>query len=141
MKRREFITLLGVAAAWPLAARAQQGDRVRRVGVLIGREENDPVMKPRLSAFTQALAGLGWIDGRNVRMHLRWAGGDANRIRALAHELVGLQPDIMLATSTGVTAALQRETNGLRDWGRCRNQGDRRAAWPADLKQHRLRPL
>src|SRR5215467_4374738 len=99
--RREFITLLGgAAAAWPLAARAQQGDRVRRIGVLFPGDENDPVRNPYLSAFTQALAGLGWTDGRNVRMDLRWAGGDINRIRALAQELVGLQPDIILTNST-----------------------------------------
>ena len=73
MRRREFITLLGGAAAWPLAARAQQGDRVRRIGVLMGGDENDPVRKTRLSALTQALADLGWTDGRNVRMDLRGA--------------------------------------------------------------------
>ena len=97
MRRRTFIAGLGSAVAWPLAARAQQGDRVRRIGVLVPFDENEPVMKPRLSAFTQALADLGWIDGRNVRMDLRWAGGDSNRMRALARELVGLQPDIILA--------------------------------------------
>jgi putative ABC transport system substrate-binding protein len=79
MKRRAFITLLGGAAAsWPFAARAQQDGRVRRVGVLMSGDENDPEQKRRLSAFTQALAGLGWTDGRNARMDLRWAGGDAN---------------------------------------------------------------
>ena len=72
MKRREFITLLGGAAAWPLAARAQQGGRVRRIGVLTPYDENDPEGKLRYSVFTQALAGLGWTDGRNVRMDLRW---------------------------------------------------------------------
>jgi putative ABC transport system substrate-binding protein len=82
MNRRESITLLGGAAAWPLAARAQQGDRVRRVGVLMPADETDPVRKIRLSAFTQALADLGWTNGRNVRMDLRWYGGDINRIRA-----------------------------------------------------------
>jgi putative ABC transport system substrate-binding protein len=76
IRRREFIAAFGDAAAWPLAARAQQGDRVRRIGVLMAGDENDPVYKPRLSAFTQALAGLGWTDGRNVRMDLRWHGGD-----------------------------------------------------------------
>ena len=86
IRRREFITLLGGAAAWPLAADAQQGDRVRRIGVLIPFDENDPLMKSQLSAFTQALAGLRWTDGRNVRMDLRWAGGDINRMRALAQE-------------------------------------------------------
>jgi putative ABC transport system substrate-binding protein len=106
--RRKFIAALGgAAAAWPLLARAQQGDRLRRIGVLVGADENDPVWKPRLSAFTQALAGLGWTDGRNVRMDLRWASGDANRTRALAQELVGLQPDIILANSTPVTATLR----------------------------------
>src|SRR6516165_4491253 len=94
MRRRDFIAGLGGAAAWPLALRAQQGERVRRVGVLMGLDENDPEVKLRQSAFTQALADLGWTDGRNIRMDLRWAGGDANRMRALAQELVGLQPDI-----------------------------------------------
>ena len=87
--RPNFITLLGGAAAWPLAARAQQGGRVRRIGVLMPLEENDPLAKARMSAFKQALAGLGWTDGRNVRMDVRWSGGDTNRIRALAQELVG----------------------------------------------------
>jgi putative ABC transport system substrate-binding protein len=76
IRRREFITLLGGAAAWPLAARAQQGDRVRRIGVLMGLDENDPMQKTRFSAFTQALADLGWTDGRNVRVDVRWGGGD-----------------------------------------------------------------
>src|SRR5215472_7842897 len=110
MRRRELITLLGGAAAWPITARAQQGDRVRRIGVLTGGDENDPETKLRLSAFIQALADLGWTDGRNVRMDLRWGGGDINRIRALAQELVGLQPDIILTVGATATAALQRET-------------------------------
>jgi putative ABC transport system substrate-binding protein len=100
IRRRDFITLLGGAAAWPLAARAQQGGRVRRIGVLLVAEENDPVVKPRISAFTQAFADLGWTDGRNVRMDLRWAGDDTNRIRALAQELVGSQPDIIATNGT-----------------------------------------
>ena len=99
IERREFITLLSSAVAWPLAARAQQGERMRRIGVLIAQDENDPVAKARISAFTQGLAGLGWTDGRNVRMDLRWwGGGDANRIRALAQELVGLHPDIIVTS-------------------------------------------
>jgi len=113
IRRREFITLLGSAAAWPLVARAQQSDRVRRIGVFMGGDENDPDQKRRLSAVTQALADLGWADGRNVRMDLRWSGGDPNRIRALARELVGLQPDIILANSAAVTVALQRETRTI----------------------------
>jgi putative ABC transport system substrate-binding protein len=113
LRRREFMAGLGGAAAWPLAARAQQGDRVRRIGVLIGSDENDPRWKPRLPAFTQALAGLGWTDGRNLRMDLRWGGDDINRIRALAQELVGLQPDIILTSATPSTVALQRETRTI----------------------------
>jgi putative ABC transport system substrate-binding protein len=104
---------LGGAAAWPLAARAQQGDRVRRIGALMGFDENDPLAKTNISAFTQALAGLGWSDGRNLRMDSRWGGADINRIRALAQELVGLRPDIILAGTTPTTVALQRETRTI----------------------------
>src|SRR6516225_1442573 len=103
ISRREFIVGFGSAAAWPVAARAQQGDRVQRIGVLITGNESDPVYQARLPAFTQALAGLGWTEGRNVRTDLRWGRGDINRIRALAQELVGLQPDVILATSTAAT--------------------------------------
>jgi putative ABC transport system substrate-binding protein len=86
---------------------------VRRIGVLVSGDEDDPEVKRRHSAFTQALADLGWTDGRNVRLDLHWAGDDINRIRALAQELVGLQPDIILAGSTPVTGALQRETRTI----------------------------
>jgi putative tryptophan/tyrosine transport system substrate-binding protein len=113
MKRREFITGLGSAVAWPVVARAQQPERMRRIGVLTGGDENDPFVKLQLSTLTQALEDLGWTDGRNVRMDFRWAGGDINRIRALAQELVGLQPNIIVASSTAVTAALQRETRTI----------------------------
>jgi ABC-type uncharacterized transport system substrate-binding protein len=113
MRRREFVTLIGgAAAAWPLAARAQQGDRVRRIGVLAG-DENDPEAKRRHSALTQALADLGWTDGRNVRMDLRWGGGDTNRMRALAQELVGLQPDVIVTGGSAATVAVQRETRTI----------------------------
>ncbi len=81
MRRREFIAGLAGAAAWPLAARAQQGDRVRRIGVLMGGDENDPWWNSGLTAFTQALADLGWIGGRNVRVDVRWGVGDTNRMR------------------------------------------------------------
>jgi len=112
MRRREFIVGLGSAAAWSLAARAQQGDRVRRVGVLMAGDENDGEAKTFVSAFTQALADLGWTDGRNVRMDLRWRGSDP-RPQALAKELVGLQPDIILANGILATVALQRETRTI----------------------------
>src|SRR6516165_9127383 len=111
MRRREFIAGLGTAAAWPRAVLAQQGDRMRRIGVLLTSfDENDPVLKTFVSAFIQALAGLGWTDGRNLRMDLRWGRADTNQISALAHELVGLQPDIIVTNGTAPTVALQRET-------------------------------
>jgi putative ABC transport system substrate-binding protein len=113
MRRREFIAGLGAVVAWPLAARAQQGDRTRRIGVLMSLDENDPGATILVSAFIQSLAGLGWTDGRNVRMDVRWPGPDINRIRALAQELVGLRPDIILASSTPGTVALQRETSTI----------------------------
>jgi len=112
MNRRDFITLLGGAAAWPLAARAPQGNRMRRIGVLMPTDENDSEGRRRVSAFTQALAGLGWTGGR-VRMDLRWAGGEIDRIRALAQEMVGLRPDIILANATAVIAVVQRETRTI----------------------------
>jgi putative ABC transport system substrate-binding protein len=113
IQRRKFITLLDGVAAWPFAARAQQGDRVRRIGYLALGDENDPAAKLRLSAFTQALAGLGWTVGRNVRMDFRAAGGDLNRLPALARELVDLQPDIILTGAIPATVVLQRETRTI----------------------------
>jgi putative ABC transport system substrate-binding protein len=113
INRRETITLLSGAAAWPFAARAQQGNRVRRIGVLMVGNENDPFYKSVISAFTQALANLGWTEGRNVQIDFRWLGGDINRIRALSQELVGLQPDIILTGGTPATTALQRETRTI----------------------------
>jgi putative ABC transport system substrate-binding protein len=115
LRRREFIAALGgAAAAWPLAARAQQGNRVRRIGVLMWGNESDPVVKSFVSAFIRALADLGWIESGNLRTDLRWHDDDINRIRALAQELVGLKPDFILATSTAATVALQRETERSR---------------------------
>ena len=90
MKRRTFIAGLAGAAAWPVVARAQQGDRIRRVGVLMGLDENDLEARAFLSAFTQGLAELGWTSGRSVRMDVRWAAGNLDRIRAFAKELVDL---------------------------------------------------
>jgi putative ABC transport system substrate-binding protein len=113
MKRREFIAGLGGAVVWPLAAQAQPTERMRRIGVLMPSDGNDPVAKTYVSAFTQALAHLGWTDGRNVRMDLRWGGGDISQIRALAQELIGLQPDIILTGGYAATAAVQRETRTI----------------------------
>src|SRR5262245_50147129 len=111
IRRREFITLLGGGVvAWPLAAQAQQLDRMRRVGVLMGFDENDPEAKGWLSGFVRGLEQLGWTDGRNMRMDVRWAAGDLVRMRALAKELVDLQSEVILAQTTPVTSALHRET-------------------------------
>jgi putative ABC transport system substrate-binding protein len=113
MRRRTFIAGVGSAAVWPAVALAQQAERVRRIGMLMPGDENDPEGKHRYSAFRQALADLGWTDGRNVRMDLRWGRGDTNRMRALAAELVGLQPDIILTNTTTAIVALQRETRTI----------------------------
>jgi putative tryptophan/tyrosine transport system substrate-binding protein len=111
MRRREFITLLGGAtAAWPLAARAQQPDRVRRVAVLMGYSEADLEAKELLWEFKKGLSELGWIEGRNLLTIVRWAPGRTDLMRTFAKELVGLQPDVILADSTPVTAAVKRET-------------------------------
>src|SRR5262249_8892423 len=100
MKRREFITLLGgAAAAWPLAARAQQPEKIRRIGVLTPFAADDPEGQARLTAFMQGLQQLGWTDGRNLRIDIRWGAGDAERIRRNAAELVALAPDVILAAA------------------------------------------
>jgi putative ABC transport system substrate-binding protein len=109
MNRRAFIAGLGGAAAWPMLTRAQQG-RVRRVGVLVGWEENNPAAKHLLSTLTQRLQELGWTEGSNIRLDVRWAAGNVDRMRVFAKELVGLGPDLILASTTPVTAALHRET-------------------------------
>jgi ABC-type uncharacterized transport system substrate-binding protein len=113
MNRRDFITLGSAAAAWPLAAGAQQPERMRRIGVLMAFDENDPKTKDWLSNFTQGLAELGWTDGRTVRMDVRWAAGSVDRMRTFAKELVQLQPDLIVAGATPATAALQRETRAI----------------------------
>jgi putative ABC transport system substrate-binding protein len=114
MRRREFITLLGgAAAAWPLAARAQQGERMRRVGVLMSTAADDPEAKVELAAFEQELKNLGWREGQNIRIDYRFGAGDAARMAAFAKELVALKPDVLLARSTPVlkALALAAETN------------------------------
>ena len=87
MKRREFITLLGGATAWPLAARAQQGERMRRIGVLMGSAESDPEYQGSVASFRDALAKLGWVEGRNLRIDYRWAGGDVGKLSGYAQSL------------------------------------------------------
>jgi ABC-type uncharacterized transport system substrate-binding protein len=110
VRRREFITLLGGAAAtWPLGAGAQQSNRQRLVGVLLAMAPSDPEAQLRVKAFEAGLQELGWTDGRNVRLEYRWAPGDATHLRSQATELVGLAPDLILATSTPVLAALRDE--------------------------------
>ena len=111
MRRREFITLLGgAAAAWPLAARAQQGERMRRIGVLMGQAEDDPEAQARVAAFQQSLQRLGWSDGRNVRIDSRWAAGDADRTRRYAAELIALAPDVILAPGSFTMGPLLQAT-------------------------------
>jgi putative tryptophan/tyrosine transport system substrate-binding protein len=113
MLRREFTAGLGSAAAWPLVARAQQDPRMRRVGALMALDQADTEARAQLSAFTQALAELGWIEGRTLRVDVRWTGGSIDRARTFAKELVGLQPDAIFADSTAQAAALYQETRTI----------------------------
>jgi putative ABC transport system substrate-binding protein len=114
MRRRDFITLLGGgAAAWPIAARAQQGERMRRVGALLGGDEGDPILKDRFSAFVQRLAELGWVDGRNLRLDARWAALNAERMQRFAKELVELRPDVIFAQTPAATKAMQQQTQTI----------------------------
>jgi putative tryptophan/tyrosine transport system substrate-binding protein len=114
VKRRDFITLFGgAAAAWPLAARAQQPAQIRRVGMLIGYAENDPETQARLSAFRQALEQLGWKEGRSIRLDYRFAPASPDEAQRFAKELVALRPDVLVGNSTPATAALLRETRTI----------------------------
>ena len=111
MRRREFITLVGGAAAWPMAARAQQNERVRRIGVLVASPADDAEWKARLAAFNDGLAQLGWIEGRNVRVDTRWATTNADDLRKQAAELVATTPDVLVAASgTSSVAPLLQAT-------------------------------
>ena len=111
MKRREFMSLFGGAAAWPLAARAQQGERMRRIAVLQGgSDRDDPRSQRNIAAFLQALQQLGWTDGRNVRIDYRWPAGDADKARKYAAELVALAPDVILTVSSLSLAPLLQAT-------------------------------
>ncbi len=110
MQRRKFITLIGGAAAWPLAARAQQGERMRRIGVLESAGADNPDVQARHAAFLQGLQQLGWTDGHNVRIDTRWAAGNAADIRKYAAELVALAPDVIISAGTAAMAPLLQAT-------------------------------
>jgi ABC-type uncharacterized transport system substrate-binding protein len=113
VRRREFITLLGGAAAWPLPARAQQAERVRRIGVLIPSATDDRIFQARLAAFLHELQQLGWSDGRNIRVDIRWGAGDADLIRKHAVELVALAPDVVMAFTSTAVASLRQVTRAV----------------------------
>jgi putative ABC transport system substrate-binding protein len=113
MRRREFIAGLGGAAVWPVVAQAQQPERVRRIGVLMPGDADDPESQARLGSFLQGLALLGWMVGRNVRIEYRWGGGNAERVRGYAAELVALAPEVILAHGTATVAPLVHETCSL----------------------------
>jgi ABC-type uncharacterized transport system substrate-binding protein len=114
LKRRDFITLLGGAAVlWPLAARAQLSDKVRRIGVLMSTAEDDAQSSARIAAFVQGLAQLGWTDGRTVRIDTRWGAGDADRVRRYVAELVALAPDVILASGGSVAGPLLQATRSV----------------------------
>ena len=114
VRRREFITLFGGAAvAWPLEARAQQPERMRRVGLLLGYSEGDAEGQASAAAFRQRLQELGWTEGRNIRIDTRWAGADPNKARAFAKELIGMTPDVIVPSSNLVTEIVQQETRTI----------------------------
>jgi putative ABC transport system substrate-binding protein len=113
LKRREFITLLGGAATLPLVARAQQQERLRRIGVLMSYVESDPEARAEMAAFRDGLLRLGWTEGRNIVIDVRWASGEVARMQRLAKELVGLQPDVLLAVTTPAVNAALHETRTI----------------------------
>jgi putative ABC transport system substrate-binding protein len=113
MRRRDFIALLGVGAAWPLAARGQQADGMRRLGILMNVARDDPAGTADLVAFRRTLAELGWVEGRNIQIETRWPGSDIERAEMSAKELVGLNPNVVLARSTPTAAALKRATEAI----------------------------
>jgi putative ABC transport system substrate-binding protein len=114
MRRREFIALLsGAAASWPLAARAQQPERMRRIGVLMAHPESDPEFQNYLGAFREELRRLGWTEGRNIEIDTRWATADVESMKRFAKEVVALQPDLIVTISTPATAAMQQQTSTI----------------------------
>jgi putative ABC transport system substrate-binding protein len=113
MQRRDFLGVLGGAAAWPLVARAQQPERMRRVGVLMPYAEGDPEGQASVAALQRALRDLGWTEGRNIRFDIRWAGGNPDKARTFAKELIGMTPDVIVPSSNQVTSILQQETRTI----------------------------
>ena len=113
MRRRQFLSLVGGAAAWPLTARAQQPERLRRIGVLSNTGESDPEAQSMVVALHQALRELGWVEGRNIRIDHRWAAGNPGRIADLAKQLVALQPDVLVAHTSVPVIALRKETTTI----------------------------
>ena len=114
MRRRDFITLVGGAVgSWPLAARAQQPDRMRHIGILIGSVESDRDTQSWLAGFREELRNLGWTEGRNIEMEIRWGGGDAELMKRFAKELVAIQPDLMFTSSTPATGAMVQQTRTI----------------------------
>ena len=147
LKRREFITLLGGAAVpelWPRSVGAQQRDRVRRVGVLMGLAADDPEAQARLAAFAQGLQQSGWTIGQNVRVDYRWGGGNADNMRKYAAELVALAPDVILAHSSAAVAPLLQATRTIpivfTHCRRPRRRRLRRTAWHARAATPRALP-
>jgi putative ABC transport system substrate-binding protein len=116
MKRREFITALGSAVAWPLAVHAQQP--IRRVAVLMATGDTDPEGRARLQAFLQGFQELSWVEGRNVKIEVRWADGNLEQTRSIAAELVSLAPDVLVVNGTPGLAAIKRATSSISiaDW-------------------------
>src|SRR5262252_199611 len=113
IRRRKFLATLGAAAAWPLAARAQQPEKVRRVGILMPFAPDDPEARLRVAALEQGLRDLGWVDSRNLRIDYRWAVGDPGRFHRYAEELLALAPDVILASATPSVHALQQATHSV----------------------------
>jgi putative ABC transport system substrate-binding protein len=113
MRRRTFISLVGGAATWPLAARAQQPERMRRIGMLMGYAENDSEAQAWIAAYREGLQKLGWTEGRNIRVDTRWASADAEAMQRFAQELVALQPDLILSATTPAVAALLQQTRTI----------------------------
>ena len=144
MRRREFITLLGgAAAAWPLAARAQQRERMRRIGVLDTLAADDPEASVRHGAFMQGLQELGWAVGRNLRIDTRWAAGDTGRIRSLAAEMVALAPDVIFTSGSTIAAAARGDAHDpdrVRECCRSGRRRLRREPGAAGRQRHRFSP-